>query len=198
MARENKPNDRTVVNCNANPRRLYSPRCRAINALSASSRKNTRSSSDRDGGPPNRPYAAASSSLRNSTGTPGHSTNDQPANPQTPGRSTRGAILIVTFRSDAPHGPSREPSHARDQLADDHATWGTGKNRVTRRKRAAEKFRVTVRDGTNRPTRAPRGLCSRAYDGRSSASNTRSGTRGVPSTRREPADRPETALVCRS
>src|SRR5450755_3223665 len=182
MARENKPNDRTVVNCNANPRRLYSPRCRAINALSASSRKNTRSSSDRDGGPPNRPYAAASSSLRNSTGTPGHSTNDQPANPQTPGRSTRGAILIVTFRSDAPHGPSREPRHARDQLADDHATWGTGKNRVTRRKRARRKV-PSYRPRRNKPADASAtravlaGLC---YDGRSSASNTRSGTRGAP------------------
>ena len=45
----------------------------------------------------NRPHAAASSSLRNSTGTARHGTADQPRG--------RRSTLIVTFRSDAPQGP---------------------------------------------------------------------------------------------
>src|ERR1035438_6228503 len=43
----------------------------------------------------------------------------------------------------------------------DAGTRGAGKGCVTRRKRARRKVPSSVRDGTNRPTRAPRGLCSR-------------------------------------
>ena len=48
----NTPSHRTVVSCNANPSRLCSPRRFSISSRSASSRKNTRSSSSLDGPPP--------------------------------------------------------------------------------------------------------------------------------------------------
>ena len=64
----NVPSQRTVTSWSAKPAFMWSPRRRSTSFWSSSSRKNTRSRSARDGGPAYRPYAAASSSVRNSTG----------------------------------------------------------------------------------------------------------------------------------
>jgi DNA invertase Pin-like site-specific DNA recombinase len=64
----NVPSQRTVTSWSAKPAFMWSPRRRSTRSRSSSSRKNTRSRSARDGGPAYRPYAAASSSVRNSTG----------------------------------------------------------------------------------------------------------------------------------
>src|SRR5690242_6814774 len=60
---------RAVPSWRLKPSRLWSPRRLPTSARSASSRKKNRSSSARSGGPVNRPYAAAWSSLRNSIAT---------------------------------------------------------------------------------------------------------------------------------
>ncbi len=64
----NVPSQRTVTIWSAKPAFMWSPRRRSTSFRSWSSRKNTRSRSACDGGPAYRPYAAASSSVRNSTG----------------------------------------------------------------------------------------------------------------------------------
>ena len=64
----NVPSQRTVTSWSAKPASMWSPRRRSTSFWSSSSRKNTRPRSARDGGPVYRPYAAASSSVRNSTG----------------------------------------------------------------------------------------------------------------------------------